>query len=229
MFATKELECRPDTLKDETDLFVAELVKTHNKELLMMFQKATHDLVKSGVANSALKEGDIIPDFSLPGSKGEVVNSADLREKGPVIVTFFRGSWCGFDKLQLKTYQKYLSSFEALGATMVAVSPMLKTFSLDLAEKYKFTFDILSDRSNVVARQFGLCYPMAEQLRPIYKQWGVDIPDHSGDESYEIPITATYVVARDGEILYAFVDANARYRAEPKAILDALTAYSKGK
>lgn len=110
----------------------------------------------------------------------------------------------------------------ALGASLVAISPQTPDNSLSTAEKNKLEFEVLSDKSNAVARQFGLVFTLAEVLRPLYKQLGADLVAYNGDESYELPMPGTFVIARDGIIRLAFVDADYTHRLEPAVIMKSL-------
>ena len=95
-----------------------------------------------------------------------------------------------------------------------------------MAEKNELEFEVLSDVGNKVARRFGLVFSLGAALRPLYKAMGVDLPARNGDNSYELPIPGTFVVARNGTIRLAFVDADYTRRLEPAAILDCLQAIS---
>lgn len=117
-----------------------------------------------------------------------------------------------------------LSDMQALGASLVAVSPQTPDNSLLTAEKNALQFEVLSDVGNIVARQFGLVFALAEVLRPIYKSLGADLPAYNGDESYELPLPGTFVIAQDGTIRLAFVEANFARRLEPTEIVESLKA-----
>ena len=56
-------------------------------------RQATAELKDSGQAERALKVGDKMPAFSLADTNGNIVNSADLLQKGNLVLTFFRGVW----------------------------------------------------------------------------------------------------------------------------------------
>ena len=106
----------------------------------------------------------------------------------------------------------------------MAVSPQTPDNSLLTAEKNELQFEVLSDVGNTVARQFGLVFALAEILRPIYKSLGADLPAYNGDESYELPLPGTFVIAQDGTIRLAFVDANFARRLEPAKVIESLKA-----
>jgi peroxiredoxin len=127
----------------------------------------------------------------------------------------------------LRAYQNHLSEIQALGASLVAITPELPDKTLSTAEKNALQFDVLSDRGHNVARQFGLAFALAEVLRPIYKHIGADLPAYNGDESWELPVPGTFVVGRDGIVKLAFVDADYTHRLEPAAILDNLRSLAK--
>lgn len=118
--------------------------------------------------------------------------------------------------------QLMISEIKSLGATLVAVSPQVPEKSLATAEENKLSFEVLSDVGNKVARQFGLVFSLPERLRTIYKQFGADVAAANGDERYELPLAATYVIDVDGIIRYAFVDTDYAKRLEPEEIVKIL-------
>jgi peroxiredoxin len=124
--------------------------------------------------------------------------------------------------LELQALQLALPEIEALGANLVAISPQLPEKSLSTAEDNKVTFEVLSDAGNEVAQEFGLVFTLAENLQSLYKKFGADVAAANGDESYELPITATYVINEDGTIVHAFVDTDYTKRLEPAEAVEAL-------
>lgn len=108
---------------------------------------------------------------------------------------------------------------------MVAISPQTPEYSLSMAEKHNLGFEVLSDASNHVARQYGLVFSLVEPLRDLYRQkFGVDLKEFNADEAYELPLPGTFIVAQDGTIRYAFVDSDYTRRGEPSEILEKLRA-----
>ena len=118
--------------------------------------------------------------------------------------------------------QRALPEIEALGAQLVTVSPQLPDNSLSTAEKLDLTFEVLSDVGNRVAREFGLVFTLPEEMRSIYQDFGIDLPAANGDESFELPMPATYVIDRSGAIRLAFVNIDYTTRLDPEEIIDAL-------
>ena len=117
---------------------------------------------------------------------------------------------------------------KALGASLVAVSPQTPDRSLSVVEKDELEFEVLSDAGNGVARRFGLAFALLDYFRERYLSRGLDIAAYNGDSSYELPVTGTYVIGRDGVIRLAYVDLEYRNRLEPQAILDCLEGLAAG-
>ena len=191
-------------------------------EKLAVMAQATTELINSGIAEQTLQVGDTLPPINLPNALGKTVNTQDLLTEGALVISFYRGQWCPYCNLELRALQQALPEFKALGASLVAISPQNPDNSLSTTEKNELTFEVLSDVGNQVARQLGLVFQIPEQLRPIYQSFGIDLPEHNGDETFELPIAATYVINRDGKVVYAFVNPDYTQRAEPADILAAV-------
>jgi len=104
----------------------------------------------------------------------------------------------------------------------VAISPQLPDQTVDLIAKTNIEFEVLYDAGNKTAREFGLVFILAEELRPVYSGFGINLPEANGDDSFELPLPATYVIDPDGTILYDFIDTNHTNRLEPASIIAAL-------
>ncbi len=108
------------------------------------------------------------------------------------------------------------------GASLLVLSPMVAEGTKAMVEKHTLGMQVLSDPGNAVARKFGIVFALPESLRPIYKQFGIDVPKANGDDTFELPIPATYVIDRKGKITFSHVNLDHRTRAEPRDILAAL-------
>lgn len=188
----------------------------------------TRQLVQSDLAAQSIKRGDQAPSFALPNAVGKTVVLAELLKNGPVVINFYRGAWCPYCNLELHTLQEALPQIQALGAQLVAISPNTPDHSLSSIEKHALTFAVLTDAHNALARQYGLVFTLSEAVRPIYQQIGFDIPAHNGDNTWELPFPATYVVDQTGLVVYSFVDADYTKRAEPATIVAVLQALRAG-
>lgn len=186
-------------------------------------------LMRSNVAEAAIKVGDNAPDFRLPEVRGKQVQLRSALAEGPVVLSFYRGGWCPFCNLEFKALQDRLPEMQALGARLFGISPETPDNSLSTAEKFKLQFGILSDLGNSVARDYGLVMTVDEAVRPLYLQWGLDLPAFNGDDSYELPTPATYVIDREGIVRAAYVNKDYTSRMEPGDIITALQEITCGK
>jgi peroxiredoxin len=118
--------------------------------------------------------------------------------------------------------QLELARIKDLGASVAAVSPETPETLLSTIEKHNLTLELLSDRGNNVARQYGLAFTVPPELRPVYESFKIDIPAANGDDTYGLPIPATYIIDWDRKIRTAFLDADYTKRLDPEAIIEAL-------
>ena len=178
-------------------------------------------VVESGIVNTAKNVGDTAPNFTLTNATGAEVQLKDYLQRGPVVLTWYRGGWCPYCNLTLHRLQAELPNFKAAGANLLALTPELPDKSISTKEKNELEFEVLSDVGNTVAREYGIVFELTPEVAERY-QAGFDLHGFNGDESNELPLAATYVIDMDGTIRYAFLDAEYRNRAEPAAILKAL-------
>ena len=170
----------------------------------------------------ALGVGDVAPDFELANASGGTTHLSEMLASGPVVLTFYRGSWCPYCNTELRKLQAALPDVEAARARMIAVSPQTPDSSMTIVERQKLTFPVLSDPGNRVAREFGLVFAVGDDVRETYGAYGIDLEKSNGDDSWELPVPATYVIAPDRTITYAFVEADYTKRADPTDVVAAL-------
>ena len=112
------------SLQDKLDAFKADFEgKKAPPEVVAVMHKATADLIASGQAARTLKVGARAPIFALPNAHGELVRSADLLARGPLVLTFYRGIWCPYCNMDLQAIEAAAEEIRALGASLVAISP----------------------------------------------------------------------------------------------------------
>lgn len=186
--------------------------------------KATADLEQSGIIGNSLKVGEKAPDFELPGPTGKPVKLSALLANGPVVLNFYRGEWCPYCNLEIRAFQQMLPEFQQANAQVVAISPEQPDSSLTMQEKHDLKFPVLSDVGNTTARSYSLVFTLDAALRRLYKGFGIDIAARNGDDSFELPVPATYVVDASGTVRYAYANADYTKRAEPADVLAAVQA-----
>ena len=204
------------------DQIRAELFSSFDQHEWVNYDRLTDWLRETDIASSALKAGDMAPDFLLPDWEGRLVSSARMREKGPLVVSFYRGGWCPFCTSELQALHGARAAFDEAGATLVVISPDTMHFPRDLRREKGLDLTLLSDVDYGVAISYGLLFPVPEDVRTHYLERGVDIGARHGSPVTMLPVPATYVVRSDGRIASAFVDVDFTRRQEPEAILAAV-------
>jgi peroxiredoxin len=206
------------SLQEQIENYQAQSASKSSPEALERGKARRAQLVRSGIAEKSLKAGETAPDFTLPDAYGKPVTLSALLAHGPVVLTFYRGDWCPYCNLTLRAYQAALPEINALQATLVAVSPQNPDHTLLTVEHKELTYPVLSDLGNRVARQYRLVWSVPEEQRST----SAKLPEFDGDDSWELPITGTFVIAPDGRVKLAAVDADWTHRLEPQVILDTL-------
>jgi peroxiredoxin len=212
------------TLQEELDAVRDEIRRLFSAEALEIIRRTTKELVDSGQAERALGVGDLAPDFDLPSSSGRHIRSRDLLAKGPLVLNFYRGHWCPFCNVELEALQAVHTRMRAAGASLVAVSPELSMHRGDLNERKGLDFEILHDFGNQLGHAFGLRFTLPEELRSLYRSFGIHLEAANGESSWTLSMPARYIIGPDSRILWARVHADHTERSEPVETLEALQA-----
>jgi peroxiredoxin len=187
--------------------------------------QAIAELEARHLAVNILPVGATAPAFELPDHNGKVVSSSELLSKGKLVLCFIRGRWCPFCVGQMEAMNLVVPKIEQAGATLVTISPQTVKQSFFMHDQHKLRFPLLSDASNKVARQFGLTYRVPALQESVYRRAFVNLPFTNGDESWELPIPATYILDPDGTILYASANEDYTQRPEPSGIVGFLQGH----
>jgi peroxiredoxin len=184
--------------------------------------RATAELIESGAARRAKKAGDVAPSFSLKDPEGNVINSADLLKRGPLVLSFYRGVWCPYCNMELQALEAAKPEFDRYAASLVAISPQTAPNSRKSVRQNKLSFPILSDVKGKVGAAFGLRFNLPDYLVELYKQLKNDLPTFNDDPSWTLPMPARYVIGQDGLILYSEVNPDYTRRPEPADMIPVL-------
>lgn len=212
-------------LQDQLDEITANTRRLVQAERLAVGEKAVRELFDSGVEGKILPVGAKAPEFTLNDAAGKPVRSADLLALAPLVIKFFRGRWCPYCMTELEAWRDVYGRLRECGALLVAVSPQVERQSDFMISQHMLPFPVLSDSGCAVARQFGLAYSVPEYHREYYRSILVNIPFVNGEESWRLPIPATYLIGRDGRVIYGEAHADFRVRPEPEEVLAAACAF----
>jgi peroxiredoxin len=191
-------------------------------DITSLMDKATDEIIESKLASRVVRVDSKAPGFSLPNAAGQQVTLSQVLRRGAAVISFYRGGWCPFCNLELRALQQYLPKISALGASLVAISGQTPDYSLSTAEKNELTYEVLSDVGLTVASSYGLVYRLPDYLQEAYARLGHPIPMFNGAGQQSLPVPATFVVASDGIVRFAYADPDYTHRADPEDILAAL-------
>lgn len=184
---------------------------------------ATKKLQDEGISKNALKTGHKFEDAELTNIDGNSVKLHDyFNDNDFLVVNFYRGGWCPYCNLELKALQGIVGELKDLNASLIAISPQTPDNSLTTKEKNELEFEVLSDIGSKVSKNIGLVFSLADELKPIYEKFGIDIPSSNGDDSFDLPMPAIYVINKDKEIVFSFIDEDYTKRCEPNDIIEAI-------
>ncbi|MDO6758680.1 peroxiredoxin-like family protein [Tamlana sp. 2_MG-2023] len=215
------------TLKAQTEAKIAA-----GRQAKPEFMQGVDDIINEAKAlqqgEKALKVNQKAPNFKLPNAEGTLINLEGLLDKGPVVVTFYRGDWCPYCNLQLRALQSKLSEIHELGATLVAVSPQVPDDSLSESEINDMEFTVLSDQDAKVATQYGVAWKVPEFLAEHMRvDRNLDLDKINNGDGSILPIPATFILDTHGIVVWRYVDVDYRTRSEPDDIIEALKSVSK--
>ncbi len=181
--------------------------------------RATEEFRSASLASKALQVGKLAPEFTLPDVNGRVVNSTDLLSTGPLIVNFIRGRWCPFCCATVEAWQALLPLVKEAGASLVTVTPMTTKQSDFMRDQHKLLFPILTDERNQVASQFGIAYTVPTYQQELFSTVFINLPFINGEDSWTLPLPATFVIGQNGVIRYSWANEDYTQRAEPADVL----------
>lgn len=214
-------------LQDQLDEITAQTRTLVQPERLAIGERATQELFATRIEERILPLGAIAPEFALPDFSGRTVRSADLLALGPLVVNFFRGRWCPYCVTELEAWRDLYPGLRERGALVVGIAPQSQRQSDFTAGQHQIPFPLLTDAGCAVAEKFGLVWTAPEYLRRYYRGILLNIPFVNGDESWRLPLPATYVIDQGGKVVFAEAHADFRVRPEPEDVLRSLPAFAR--
>ena len=216
------MNARTTALQDQLDEITANTRHLVQPERLAIGERAIAELFATGIEDRILPVGAQAPQFALKDSNNKLVRSEDMLSLGPLVIKFFRGRWCPYCMTELETWRDLYGRIRERGALMVAIGPQTQRQSDFMAGQHGLPFPVLFDPGNKVAEQFGLVFNIPDYHRIYYRSILVNIPFVNGDDSWRLPLPATYVIAKDRKVVLAEAHADFRVRPEPEETLRVL-------
>lgn len=202
----------------------ANRLREQNASYAAAYDELVDRLASGHAGATAPQVGHMLPPFLLPAKSAQLVSLEQLLSKGPVVLSFNRGHWCRFCKIELSTIASHHAAISAHGAQIVSIMPDRQQFVGQIDPKTALAMQILSDIDNGYALSLGLVIWLGEDLKALMQQSGHHLDMYQGNDGWFVPLPATFVVGRDGRVVARFVDPDFRRRMELEDILAAVAA-----
>ena len=214
----------PLTIREQSDQLKAAAAERLPAEVLEVFDRSIQNLLDQGIPTNSIKAGDVLERFTLDDATGNPVSLDRLVESGPAVVVFYRGGWCPYCNLALRTYQQeLLPQLSAFGARLVAISPQPPDESLSTLEKAGLEFSVLSDPGARLADQIGIAFDQADEVLTAQRELGLDLTKVNAEGAVRLPRPTVLIVDRDRVVRFVDVQPDYTARTEVADIIAALT------
>lgn len=210
------------TLREQTEQQVNK-GRINNPTFMATVDQIIAEAKAVSLGEKALQVGDEAIDFYLPDQNTNKVRLTQLLAKGPVVLTFYRGSWCPYCNLQLKSLEQNIDAIHELNASLVAISPQVPDPVLDKNEIQTVNFSVLSDQDASTAKLYGVSWQVPDfLLAHLRNDRNLDLESLNNGNGSVLPVPATYVISKEGKIVWRYLDIDYRQRAETSEIIEAL-------
>lgn len=207
---------------------VADAVRRLRPEFTAVVDRMVARLEANEVGRNAPDVGEPMPEFILPDQDGRLVRLGELLEAGPVVVSFNRGHWCPYCRLNADGLAEIAPEVRRRGGEIVAISPETHRYGAALRDYAEAPFPVLTDLDNGYALLLNLAFWVGDEKRVAMKESGFDIEPYNGNNTWMLPVPATFVVGRDGLVKARYIDPDYRRRMELDAILEAVASENDG-
>jgi peroxiredoxin len=218
------------TISEQSRQISAAARESRPAEVTEVLARSVQNLIAQGIPAEAVKAGDHLEPFTLDDATGTPVSLGQLVGDGLAVIVFYRGGWCPYCNLALRTYQReLLPELDAFGARLVAISPQSPDQSLSTAEKSELAFTVLSDPGCRVASSIGIAFQQADEVLGAQRQLGLDLAQVNAEGSTQLPRPTVLIVDQNRTVRFVDVQPDYHDRTEVADILAALTDIRNGK
>jgi peroxiredoxin len=214
------------SLSERLETF-ANVARALRPEMQEAVDRMVERLTASSAGETAPKPGDVMPPFTLPDEIGRLVSLENLLTAGPVAVTFHRGHWCPYCRINTRALSEAQERIKAIGARIVAIMPERQQFAATFKADAGLDYPVLTDIDNGYALSLNLAIWVGEELERLMTASGRDLPRYQGNDAWFMPIPATFVLAPDATIKERFIDPDYRRRMTIEGLLEALRVAQK--
>ena len=213
------------TIAEQSAAVSAGLVTQAPAHVLAAFGKDRAALDAAGVPTGVVAVGMQMPDGDLLDVNGAPTSIASTRHGKAAVIVFYRGAWCPYCNIALRTYEKELvPTLKARNIELLAISPQKPDGSLSMQQKNDLTFSTLSDPGNAITEKLGIRTTADDEVLGAQRDIGIDVTQHNADGTAALPMPTTILVDAHGTIRWIDVHPNFTMRSEVADILAAVSA-----
>jgi peroxiredoxin len=214
----------PVTIREQSAQMKAAAAERLPPEVIDVFDRSIQNLIDQGIPTGVVAVGDRLEPFTLSDATGTAVTLDHLVEVGAAVIVFYRGGWCPYCNLALRTYQQeLLPEVVSYGARLVAISPQTPDQSLSTAEKAELDFTVLSDPGSRVAQQVGIVFQQADEVLDAQRTLGLDLTKFNAEGSTMLPRPTVLIVDQERRVRFVDVQPDYTARTEVADIIASLT------
>ncbi len=214
----------PVTIREQSAQMKAAAAERLPPEVIDVFDRSIQNLLDQGIPTGVVAVGDRLEPFTLSDATGTAVTLDHLVEVGAAVIVFYRGGWCPYCNLALRTYQQeLLPEVVSYGARLVAISPQTPDQSLSTAEKAELDFTVLSDPGSRVAQQVGIVFQQADEVLDAQRTLGLDLTKFNAEGSTMLPRPTVLIVDQERRVRFVDVQPDYTARTEVADIIASLT------
>lgn len=192
-------------------------------EVVAAFASDQAALLAGGIPAGAVSVGEKLAPFALADATGESRTLDELAAEGPLVIVFYRGGWCPYCNVTLRSYERDLvSHLAAHSARLVAISPETPDASLTTQEKAELSYTVLSDPGAELASSLGITFEPSEAGIAAQRTLGVDIRTTRADGGTMLPMPTVLIVDRNHVVRFVDIQPDYMGRTEVNDILAAL-------
>jgi peroxiredoxin len=213
----------PLTIREQSEQLKGAAAKHLPADVVEAFNQSIREFLAEGIPADAIKTGDRLESFILDDASGVPVGLDQILEAGPAVIVFYRGGWCPYCNLALRTYQsELLPQLTQFGARLVAISPQSPDESLSTVEKAALEFTLLSDPGSRVAQRIGIAFQQSDEVLAAQRKLGLDLANVNAEGSTNLPRPTVLIIDQDRVVRFVDVQPDYTARTEVADIIAAL-------
>ena len=207
------------SLNDELKKLELDVLNSLDADVQKLLLSENAKIFSSFLEDKAIRVGSKAPDVYFRDKNLKTILLKDILKEHHVVLNFFRGAWCPYCNLELTALQNINDKIEEKGARLISASPELYKFVEKTIEKNNITTPVFTDLGNAAANEFGLVFKLPQKYREIYSILNIYLNELNGDNSWTLPMPATFIISKDNIITASYINADYTQRMEPDDIL----------